>query len=204
MRRSKVLEYTKYRENYDFKFKELEISNDCIYVDGCLVEDAEKKYAEGDTFLNIGYKLKNSSSSVLSNLYPISFIFKGKRVNSIEGVLQSLKYDDKNLQNVILKYHGMDAYNTRGANSSDFWGEKGLLYWQGKPMKRDSQEYQVFLDELYLSVSKNPLYRKCLLATGDKYLLHHFGKDNINETVLTRFEFEQRINSLREYLKEND
>ena len=156
---------------------------------------------ETESFLNIGYNFKNSLSRVLSNLYPLEFKFRNKKVSSIEGVLQGIKYKDKKLQNLVLKYYGLDAYHTRGSNTVDFWGESGFLYWQGKEIKRDSEEYQVFLDELYLSAIKNPLYKKCLISTGDKYILHHIGNENIKETVLTRFEYEQRLNSLREYIK---
>ena len=129
------------------------------------------------------------------------FKFRGKMVNSIEGVLQGIKYKDKKTQNLVLKYSGVDAYHTRGANSNDFWGEQGILYWQGKPMRRECEEYQSFLDELYLSAAKNPIYKRCLLATGNKYLLHHIGNEDQKQTVLTRFEYEQRLNSLREFVK---
>lgn len=105
------------------------------------------------------------------------------------------------MQNLILKYSGLDAYHTRNANNVSFWGNDGNLYWQGKTIKRNSQEYQIFLDELYLSAIKNPIYYNCLLSTENKYILHHIGNNNINETVLTRFEFEQRLNSLREWIK---
>lgn len=201
MNKKHIEKFTEFRNNFKFDYKPLEVKDENIYFNGELVEDEEKKYAEGSTFINIGYNLKNSLSRSLSNLYPMSFKFRGKWVNSIEGVLQGLKHKDKKLQKLIFKYSGLDAYHTRGSNTLDFWGDEGVLYWQGKPMKRDSEEYQNFLDELYLSVVKNPLYKKCLLATGDKYLLHHIGGENMKETVLTRFEYEQRLNALRAYVK---
>lgn len=201
MTKKSIKKFTDFRKNYKFDYLPLETKDDKIYYNGELVEDEEKKYAEGDTFINVGYNFKNSLSRNLSNLYPIRFKFRGKWVNSIEGVLQGIKHKDKKLQNLIFKYSGLDAYHTRGSNTLDFWGDNGILYWQGKPIKRDSEEYQLFLDELYLSVIKNPLYKRCLIATQDKYLLHHIGRENINETVLTRFEYEQRLNSLREYIK---
>ena len=101
----------------------------------------------------------------------------------------------------MLKYSGLDAYHTRGCNSIDFWGENGVLYWQGKEIKREDEEYQLFLDELYFSVLKNPLYRRALLATSNKYILHHIGREDKKETVLTRYEYESRLYSLREFLK---
>ena len=201
MNKKKILNYTNFRKNYKLNYKPLTIENDNIYYDGQLVEDENKKYAEGDTFINIGYNLKNSLSRGLSNLYPITFKFRGKKVASIEGVLQGIKYKDKHIQNLVLKYSGLDAYHTRGANSQDFWGNNGKLYWQGKVLDRMSEDYQLFIDELYLSAIKNPLYKRFLLASGNKYLLHHIGKENPKETVLTRYELELRLNSLRDYIK---
>ncbi|MBQ7880700.1 MAG: hypothetical protein IJ358_02530 [Clostridia bacterium] len=198
----KVLDYTNYRKSCNFVMPELEERDGCIYFNGELVEDAEKKYAIGETFINLGYNFKHSNSKVLSNLYPMEFKFRGKKVKSIEGVLQGIKYKDKRTQNLILKYSGIDAYHTRACNEMDFWGKTGVLYWQGKPMDRHSEVYQNFIDELYISATKNPLYVRALMATGDKYILHHIGRSDPKETVLTRFEYESRINTLREYLKQ--
>lgn len=198
----KFLEYTNFRKNYNFIMPELEEKDGCIYFQGELVEDDEKKYAIGDNFINLGYNFKHSNSKVLSNLYPMQFKFRGKWVKSIEGVLQGIKYKDKRTQNLVLNYAGVDAYHTRACNEMDFWGKSGILYWQGKEINRHSEEYQLFLDELYISASKNPLYIRALMATGDKYILHHIGRNDAHETVLTRFEYESRMNSLREYLKQ--
>lgn len=194
--------YTKFRENYKFEMKRLQIIGENIYLDNELVEDSEQKYPEGENYLDVGYNLKNSNSKVLSNLFPMQFKFKGKMVNSIEGVMQGIKYKDKKMQNLVLKYSGIDAYHTRICNEKDFWGKTGLLYWQGKPMDRHSNEYQIFIDELFFSALNNPLYKNALLAS-EKYLLHHIGRDNPNETVLTRYEYELRLNSLRDFVTLN-
>ena len=196
-----VKEYSKFRKNFELNYERILTIDDKMYFRNCLVEDANKKYSEGVGFINIGYNFKSHLSHALSNLFPIRFKFKGKMVNSIESVLQGIKYKDKKMQNCVLNYSGIDAYHTRAANINNPWSETGVLYWQGKEMKRDSDQYQIFIDELYLAASKNPIYRQALLATGDLYLLHHIGRENINETVLTRFEFEIRLNSLREYIK---
>lgn len=194
-------EFTKFRKEFNFVMKPLDIKDDCIYFENEIVEDLEKKYAEGESFINIGYNFKNSKARVLSNLFPMEFEFRNKVVKSLEGVLQGIKYKDIRTQNLVLNYSGLDAYHTRACNEIDFWGDSGVLYWQGNPIDRYSEEYQLFIDELYISALKNPLYVRALLATGDKYLLHHIGKDNPNETVLTRFEFEERLNALREFIK---
>lgn len=198
---NKVKKYTNFRKTHPFKCEPITTNNDCIFFRDELIEDSTKKYAEDSTFLNIGYNFKNSLAKCLSNLYPISFKFRGKKVASIEGVLQGIKYKDKKMQNLVLKYSGLDAYHTRGANTANFWGNNGTLYWQGKPIDRHSEEYQLFLDELYISALKNPIYKSALLATGDKYLLHHIGNVNPSETVLTREEYEQRLNTLRDFAK---
>jgi len=164
MKKSYISKFTEFRKNYNFNYKQLEYNDNKIFYDKELVEDEEKKYAECSNFINIGYNFKNSLSRALSNLYPLRFKFKGKWVNSIEAVLQGIKHKDKKLQNIILNYSGLDAYHTRGSNTLDFWGNTGILYWQGKEIKRDSEDYQIFLDELYLSAVKNPLYKKCLLG----------------------------------------
>ena len=200
-----VQKYTKFRKEYEFNCEPLIKIDDKVYFRDYLVEDENKKYSleETDDVLNIGYNYKYSLSRMLSNLYPISFKFRGKKVSSIEGVLQGIKHKDKKTQNLVLKYFGLDAYHTRGANTIDFWGKTQKLYWQGKEMDRNSEEYQAFIDELYISAVKNPLYRKALLQTEDRYLLHHFGNDDPMQTVLTRAEYEERLNTLKEFVEIN-
>lgn len=199
-------DYSNFRKNYNFVMRELTKKEDGVYFgDEILIHDG-KKVAEGKTFINIDYGFKNSISKMLSNLYPISFTFRGKKVASIESVIQSLKYKDKKVQNVIFKYAGLDAYHTRGASRIEPWQErgKGLLYWQGKAMNRFSEEYQLFIDELFFSAMKNPLYLMALKSTKDKYLLHDRGLIDPHETTLTRYEYELRLNSLKAYIAKNN
>ena len=203
IRTLQTTKYTNFRKTHNFKTEPITTENGCVYFRNELIEDETKKYAEGTTFINIGYNFKYSLAKCLSNLYPISFKFRGKKVASIEGVLQGIKYKDKKMQNAVLKYYGLDAYHTRGANTANFWGNSGILYWQGKPINRHSEEYQLFLDELYIAATKNPIYKSALLATEDKYLLHHIGNTNPQETVLTREEYEQRLNTLRDFITKN-
>ena len=204
-KREKVKKFTCFREKYTLNYKKLIKNDDGIYLDEFCIEDKDgNKIFENDDLINIGYVAKNSISKVLSNLYPHSFKFKGKKVASIEGVLQGIKYKDKKLQNEILKYSGPDAYHTRACNREEFWGESGVLYWQGKVIRRNSQDYQKFLDELYICACECPVYKKALISTGNKYLAHHIGCEDENQTVLTRYEYELRMNSLREFLRKGE
>lgn len=194
-------EFKKLRES--FTYIELQMIDDKIYFKNELVEDSENniKIAVGENFYNIFYGSKDSICRVLSNLYPIKFRFKGKIVNSIEGVLQGVKYKNRKIQNLVFKYSGIDAYHTRGANIIDDWTTTQTLYYKRKPMARDSEEYQNFLDDLYLSALKNPIHSRALLSTQNKYLLHHIGCLDKRETVLTRYEYESRLYASREILK---
>lgn len=195
-------EYTEFRRNFKLNYHKTEKTEEGVFINGVCFEDSEgNKVWENEEYINIGYNAKNSFSKVLSNLFPYSFKFKGKKVSSIEGILQSLKYKDKKIQNEILKYSGIDAYHTRACNTQKFWGDEGFLFWQGKSMKRDSEEYQLFLDEIYYSCSKNLIFKNALLETSSKLLVHHIGNEDVFKTVLTRYELELRLTSLREYLK---
>lgn len=192
--------FKKYRQ--EFTLKEVKVDGDNYYFNNILVDDGTNRVWEGENFILVKYGAKNSISRVLSNLYPMSFKFRGKKVSSIESVLQGIKYKNKKTQAKVFGYSGVDAYHTRACNSFDFWGNDGVLYWQGKPIKRESEDYQNFVDELYLSVFKNPLYFRALIATGDKYLLHHIGRVDPKETVLTRYEYESRLYALQRLAKE--
>ena len=192
--------FKKYRQ--EFTLKEVKVDGDNYYFNDILIDDGTNRVWEGENFILVKYGAKNSISRVLSNLYPMSFKFRSKKVSSIESVLQGIKYKDKKTQAKVFGYSGVDAYHTRACNSFDFWGNDGVLYWQGKPIKRESEDYQNFVDELYLSVFKNPLYFRALIATGDKYLLHHIGRIDPKETVLTRYEYESRLYALQRLAKE--
>ena len=60
-------EYSLFRMKSTFEVEPLEKEGDNIYFRGELVQDAESKYSEGSTFLNIAYSFKNSAGRVLSS-----------------------------------------------------------------------------------------------------------------------------------------
>ena len=199
--KKELKEFKKFRDNYDFKFLELEEREDGLYYKDYLVMNDEFNLNESEDFINAGFKLKGAFSKTLSNLHPYEFKFRGKKVKSIEGVFQGIKFKDKKAQNLMLNYFGIASNNIKVA--TDYvWQDTGILYWQGKEMNRYSKEYDDFLDELYVSAISNPLYRG-MLKNIDKYILHSMGKKNKEETVFTRYEFERMLNCLKEYVKIN-
>lgn len=76
------------------------------------------------------------------------------------------------------------------------------MWWQGEPTKRDSQEYQDFLDEAYNCLFRqNEKARNALLATGNAMLKHSVGRHKQNETILTQQEFCSRLMKMRETIR---
>ena len=77
------------------------------------------------------------------------------------------------------------------------WWRTQTLYWQGKAMKRYSDEYQELLTKAYNCLNTNEGFRKVLVSTKDCTLTHSIGKNKITETVFTEREFIKQLNRLR-------
>lgn len=166
-------------------------TNKVVYITD---DDGKQRYVTKD-FVDISYQSKESLARILSNLYPYHFDFKEHRVHSIEGVIQSLKHPEPEIQKLMMMYSGMDAYHTGGACE---WDSNKPLYWMGKEMNRFGIEYQAFLSDLYLSAATNPLYIKALSMVGDRYLFHSIGSSDPFKTTLTVEEYLYRLNCLRQ------
>jgi predicted NAD-dependent protein-ADP-ribosyltransferase YbiA (DUF1768 family) len=134
-------------------------------------------------------------ASALSNFAPHPFIMDGVMINSMEGFLQSLKFDKFEQQVEVCQLVGFRA-KMRGKNKS--WWRHQTLYWQGVEYARKSEQYQLLLDRAYLAMFKqNTGFRAALLSTKDVVLTHSIGKTHQNETVLTQQEFCSRLMRLR-------
>lgn len=137
-------------------------------------------------------------SSALSNFAPHVFFIDGIQCNSMEGFLQSLKFKDPEMQKTVCLLVGKAA-KFKGKKKK--WYRTQILYWQGKEIARDSDEYQQLLDRAFNALSENEGFRKALLATGNATLTHSIGKNKINETVLTKQEFCSRLMKIRNSLR---
>lgn len=133
--------------------------------------------------------------SSLSNFSPHPFEIDGVQCNSMEGFLQSLKFESIDMQKYVCTLVGKTA-KFRGKKKK--WYRNQTLYWKGKSIKRDSDEYQNLLNRAYNALYKNEGFKKALMATGKSILTHSIGKSNINETVLTTSEFCGRLMHLRD------
>lgn len=138
-------------------------------------------------------------SANLSNFHPHAFIIDGIACASMEGFLQSLKFENPDMQAQVCTLVGKQA-KFKGKKKK--WWRTQTLYWRGNPMKRDSEEYQKLLDRAFNALSENTSFQKALLATNNATLTHSIGKNKISETVLTKQEFCQRLTKIRERLKD--
>ena len=140
-------------------------------------------------------------TATLSNFAPHPFVIDGVECNSMEGFLQSLKFSNPDMQKEVCKLVGKAA-KFKGKKKK--WFKTQTLYWQGKEMARDGEEYQILLDRAFDALSENKGFRAALLATGNSVLTHSIGKTKITETVLTRQEFCSRLTKIRERLMKGE
>lgn len=138
-------------------------------------------------------------SSALSNFAPHSFVFDGIECASMEGFLQSLKFQDPEMQKHVCTLVGRKA-KFKGKRKK--WFKTQTLYWQGEEIPRDSDRYQELLDQAFEALSQNEGFRRALLATQNATLTHSIGKNKKSETILTKNEFTSRLTKLRKRLQE--
>lgn len=136
--------------------------------------------------------------AVLSNFTPYEFTFRGKRFLSMESLLQGLKFKSLETQNGVFERVGVKA-KLRGKKRK--WYLDQTLYWQGVPMKRDSEDYKNIVREAFYALAENIDFQKALLATGDKTLYHTMGKSDPTRTILTEDEFCSILTEVRISLK---
>ena len=163
-----------------------------------LLKWARRVIRGGGVILDIGSTV-DGPAGTLSNFSAHAFVFRGKRVASMEGLLQSLKCREPGRQTQIWQLTGSRARNA----GSDFrWRDRQTLYWRGEPLDRHGVTYQCLLDEAYGAMfDQNEVAREALLATGDMMLDHSMGKSDPHETVLTVEEFCSRIEQIRDELR---
>lgn len=198
--KKELKEFLTYKNNYKFIQKELIERDDCIFCENELLKDKDgNKISETENWIDVGYRNRGDFPQMLSNLFPYNFKFRGKKLASIENFFQGIKFKDKKTQNYVFTYYGTQAVHIKAASSYD-WKETGEIYWQGKAIKRESKEYELLIDELYISAIQNPLYRN-ILSNCDKQIIHSIGENDKKETTFTRYEFEFELNCLKDFIQ---
>lgn len=139
---------------------------------------------------------KGYPHSKLSNFAPNPFKIDGVRCASMEGFLQSLKFDKEHIEEEVCKMVGKQA-KFRGKKRNKAWKSRQTLWWRGVAYKRNSDEYQELLDRAYKALSKNRKFMKALKSTMKSNLKHSIGSSKIKDTVITEREFCSRLEKLR-------
>lgn len=135
-------------------------------------------------------------ANLLSNLHDSIFIFDDVECHSMEGFLQSLKHQDEGKQRQICKLRGLDAKS----HSSSDWQKGQIVWWKGKPINRQSDEFFNLVTRAYsVLFQQNQYFREALLSTKGKRLLHSRGKKDVHDTILTEQEFCTILTELRDF-----
>ena len=134
----------------------------------------------------------------LSNFTLHSFVLDGVMCASMEGFLQSLKFEDAERQVAVCAKHGHEA--KKAGHGGRAWKSDQILYWRGEPMQRDSGEFDALVTRAFDKRFENPHFRWVLFTTIGRPLRHSIGKRDRSETVLTEQEFIAQLERLRERL----
>lgn len=135
----------------------------------------------------------------LSNFTAFEFIFDGVKCASVEGLLQSFKFENENAQVATCALAGFQA-KKKGRGRNIYWQRMQTLWWKGVAYPRKSKEYQKLLDRAYNALyEQNETFRKTLEAAGKAIFTHSIGNSNRKQTVLTESEFCKRVQHLKDY-----
>jgi len=139
---------------------------------------------------------KGYPHSKLSNFAPNKFKMDGVKCASMEGFLQSLKFDKPHVEEEVCKMVGRQA-KFKGKKRNKAWKSQQTLWWRGVVYPRGSIKYQMLLDRAYKQLYKNRKFKKALLSTRNATLRHSLGANKRKDTVLTKREFCSRLERLR-------
>lgn len=132
----------------------------------------------------------------LSNFTDRTFVFDGVACAGLEGLLQSFKCCDPEIQLEICALKGREA--KRRGREYDHWKETQLLWWQYQLFPRCSRRYHELVTRVYDTVySQDESFKVDLLAVGYEDICHSIGNTDMRETVLTEVEMIYQLNRLR-------
>lgn len=133
---------------------------------------------------------------------PVRFEIDGVQCASLDGFLESLKFERIIDQKNINKRVGNDA-KKRGKEKDNPGNQRAnrVLYWQGDTFKRNSKTFNKLLVRVFREMAKNARYQAALMATQDVNFRYPKGKANKKDTILTKKELTDNLKKLRADLK---
>lgn len=139
-------------------------------------------------------------ANVLSNFYPRdNFVFRGVKIASAEGFLQSLKFKNPKNQIKICALVGKEA--KKKGKRKFLWKITGNVYWKGEKWKRrDERSFMFLIYSFYIEMyNQDIVFAKALNSTGNAKLIHSIGKHDKRKTILTEEEFIKTLEQLRAF-----
>jgi len=132
----------------------------------------------------------------LSNLIVRHFVFDDIACVSMEGWLQSLKFEDPEFQREVAQLSGYLAFKT--GQTGNAWKLRQTLFWKGVEYPRASLDYQELLTRAYdAQYDQSPDLKDCLWLSIGQALRHTMGKHDTRDTVLTESEYIRQLDRLR-------
>lgn len=96
------------------------------------------------------YSKSDGIAGRLSNFTERKFVFEGILCNSIEGILQSLKFEDTEKQKEICAM--LPPSTAKKIGTLQNWKDKQLLYWNGDVYERESEKYYDLIQRIFVAV----------------------------------------------------
>jgi hypothetical protein len=146
--------------------------------------------------LDINSGSKNPLERDLSNLTEHAFVFEGIFCRSMEGLLQSLKFDNLAQQEKVCNLCGITAKKF-GQARNPVWQQHQVLWLKGEPICRNGREYHNLLTRAFNALFENKTFEHSLSLTGNQNLIHSIGETDPRKTVLTEVEFIYHLLRLR-------
>lgn len=139
-------------------------------------------------------------AGALSNFTGFKFVFDGVQCASMEGLLQSFKYEDIDAQKAVCSLVGYSAYK-KGSERTKYWQSKQTLWWNGKAYSRKGSSYQMLLNRAYNCLyNQNKDFKKALEDAGKTTVFtHSLGKSSNEVSILTEQEFCSRLQYLKDH-----
>jgi len=140
-------------------------------------------------------------ASQLSNFAVHPFVMDGVLCSSMEGFLQSLKFENPVEQELVCCMSGMAA-KRKGATMNAEWQASGVLWWRGIPYGRHDKRYEAICRAYDSMFEQSVMFRKALCAAGDEEFDHSVGEDDPSKTTITRMAFCAQLERLRKRLRD--
>jgi len=151
--------------------------------------------------LDLHYRSENELAKSLSNLYPYTFMMDGYVIKSMEAFLQSIKVYDMNEKCNIWGMHGVKCW--KYGQEFNNWKNTQILYDNfGRPVYRHSKEYDFLIQRAFDALFKNEDFKARLKESLPYNISHSMGKTDKNDSVLTKEEYINNMERLRDQLRE--